>query len=220
MVIVDQIDVINNCLKKTYENKNSNDNLLPSNDVEMNDLHSYDEKFLFRIKLDEFQCKNNIFINADIRNNYSPHDILYGIFSGDKKFEKLLRILEYDSNGKINLESISRVITANINKSIWYFERDLVATNIQVTTYIEMSLSDMRNVLRSIPDPNICLSPSEYNVDDPKLFLNIVNKSKNLRMFDFIPYVRNHTINSEIIKSHLVYKLADKITLIFVSKKK
>ena len=215
-MITDQIDIINNCLHKTYENKKNivNNNCVES-DVEMRNEYSNDEKFLFQIKLDEFQCDKAITVRDEIKRNYSPHDILYGILSGIKMFEKILKILEYDSGGMINIETISRIVTPNVDKGIWYFENDLVSTDIQVVTFMRISLSDMRKVLQSIPNPNVCLSPSVFNVDGPKSFLKVVNETKNLRVFDFIPYLRPHTFNSDVIKSHCIYKLADKITLIF-----
>lgn len=220
MILTDQVEIINNCLRKTYDKKNEDDSKVKS-DVEMRNVYSNDEKFLFRITLDEFRCDKIIVVRDDIkRKKYSPHHILYGIFCGDRKFEKILKILEYDNPGIVNINSIGRIVTPNIDKGIWYFENDLVSTNIQVTTFIEMSLSDMRDILRSIPNPDVCLSPSVYNVNNPKSFLKIVNETKNLRIFDFIPYIRKHTINNQVVKSQFVYKLAEKINLIFVTRTK
>lgn len=214
MIITDQVEIINNCLRKSYKSKID----LCSHDEEMRDSYSEDEKFLFEIKLDEF-CSNgsNDIILRDEIKIFSPHDILYGILSMDKKFKNIFKILKYDNNGKIDIQNISHIVTANMDKGIWYFEKDLVPTNIRVTTFIELTLSDMRDVLRSIPNPNICLAPSSYNINNPKTFLEIVNENKFLQVFDFIPFVRKHTINSQIIKPHMVYRLSDKIRLIFVT---
>lgn len=214
---MDQIDIINNSLRNIYTRKKdiiTNTNNDNNNNVDMKPVYSEDEKFLFKITLDEFSnpIDKKVMIVPN-NGHFSPHDVMYGIFKGDKKFQDVLNNLQYNSGGRINAQSISNIVTANIDKRIWYFQNDLVPTNYKIKTFVELSLSEMSKLLKSIPIPSICSSPSIYNVTDPKSFTKTVN-SNDLKLFDFIPYVKNYTINDNIIKRNLVYKLADEIVLI------
>lgn len=214
---MNQIDVINKCLRNIYAIQNNNviENSSTDN-VEMKPVYLETEKFLFQIFLDEFYKPHskNSFGNNNIITEFSPHEVLYGVLKGDKKFRDLLASLQYHSRGKINVQSISHMVTANIDKRIWYFRNELVYTNYKIKTFVELSISDMRTMLKSIPIPSICCRPSVYNVTDPKSFLQTVNDNEKA-LFDFIPFIKNHTLNDCIIKPNLVYRLASEITLIF-----
>ena len=87
-------------------------------------------------------------------------------------------------------------------------------TNCRIKTFVELSLSDMSNMLRVIPVPAICLQPHVCWVTDPKAFVKIVNDHKDAwALFDFTPYIRKHSINNEMIRVDWVYRLADEISL-------
>lgn len=230
---MDQIDVLNRCLRNIYNNNNSHhttkEDDVDAADVGMKELYAQEDKFLFQITLDEYhkpppQKEDATVPPVPPSKNlppHSPHAILYGVVTGDKKFTNILNILQYNSGGNINIESLSHIITANLDQSIWYFPHELVSTNYQIKTFVELSLSDMSNVLKGIPLPSICARPHVYNVTDPVSFLKTVNSNMNDKeIFDFTPYISKNDILDKTIKPHLVYKLADEIVLIFRRKKK
>ena len=77
-----------------------------------------------------------------------------------------------------------------------------------------MTLTNMRNMLKTCPLPDICFSPSKYNVNNPNDFVEIVNKTKHKKIFNFIPYVRQYSIENNIINDKSVYYLNNDIKLV------
>ena len=111
------------------------------------------------------------------------------------------------------LALLGNLITPCINKRKWYFKDDLIGSR-KLNLFIKISLIDMIEMLKNCPDPEICLSPTTFNIKTPEEFVvvvnNMINKSDIFRfIFSFIKY-----IPSNIINPLAVYKLQDDIKVV------
>ena len=105
------------------------------------------------------------------------------------------------------------MVTPNLNKNVWYLEKNLV-NNRLIKVFCKMNLINMRNILKTCPIPEICFCPMEYQIDDPESFVRTINKIQNKKVFDFIPYVRQFSIRNKTINKESVYYLHGNIKLV------
>ena len=193
-----QIENINYHLRNIY------DNVIHDSDISMENEFKDWEIFLFCITLVEYEPKVN-YTKLDIRINITPHQLLYGLFSSSSsKYKTILDSIKRSTNGLVDLSSIDKIVTANIDKRKWYFEDELKRKSY-IHTFIEISILEMQNIIHSHPVLRLI---KNNKINNPTDFQNIINNNKNVTCtLDFIPYLRNCTLNSNIINSYNIYKL-------------
>ena len=192
-----QVDVINYHIGnlRAFNGKD----LSHPTDCDMKNCYDENEYFLFQIVLHEYEPIKD-YTKIKTREPISPHAILYSILSGDTSAYQKLYI---ENRDKITLKTLGNIVTANINKRCWYFNNELVAT-YKIKTFARLTLTDMNDMVKCIPIPEICFHGV---IQQPKDFVDIVNKTNPLYLFDFIPYLQPQTK----LKRDLVYRLAEKI---------
>ena len=208
-------DTLNDYLTQITRLRNNNKR--KDVDVDMTNQYDAKEKFLFRISLAEFRPKSDA---PKIMVDYSPKEVIFGYLSGNVNFVKLLAQLNYLYG--LTFKSLAQIVTANIDKRYWYRESDLEEKGI-IHTFVNLSLEDIREILHSIPNPQVSLRESEYNVQDPVSFLRIVNdKNRHNRYntIDLVPYLRKQTLMDGTICSQYVYRLSDQDVQLIVFKLK
>ena len=210
----EQVHLLNQILRQIYtirkENeKRSNDN---SNVIEMLEQYNKNtEYFYFRVYLSEMIPKPNgatIYYN-EVCPNVSPQEIFLGCLRDEKIYKKYRDIILYQNNN-INF---SKMITPNKSKNIWYLDSDLIQNNL-IKVLCKMNLLQMKNILKNCPIPTICFYPAIYKISDPKNFEKIINETKDKKVFDFIPYVRERSFKNNVIKNEAVYYIYDNIKLV------
>ena len=146
--------------------------------------------------------------------NRSPQEILLGfIKGGDIKYEDCMKKLRYDGrHTNANLD-LSTLVTPNLDKSIWYVEKELRESALLIL-YALLNIKDMRRILATCIDTNVCLSPSTYKVSSPEDFVKVINNlsKEKYKMIDFIPFLRKSS--RENIKNYGVYHLKGNIKFI------
>ena len=176
------------------------------------------EYFYFKIKLLEllpFDFRSCYYVQKMfplVTTALSPQDVYMQYIKGNLNYKNVMTnyrdiFLFYTNRDLYNM------VTPNIDKSIWYIETDLKVKRILIL-YCHMNLNEMSNMLRNIPIPSICLTPSKFKVDDPHSFIKIVNDldKEEKKCFNFIPYLRR-TSRCKILNS-AVYYLCDNIRLV------
>ena len=207
-----QRKILNDYLRQINELKRKKHNKKDDNIVEMIDKYNKNnEYFYLEIHLLEMLPKNKSMIyNNNIFPNTSPQEIAIGFLEGNIISTKYKQLLFY----KMGRDLIFKMITPNLNKNIWYIEKNLVIKGV-ITTYCIMNLTDMTNILKYSPIPKLCLSPGLYKISDPKDFIKIINELDDeiKKCFDFIPFLRNYSkINT--IKPEAVYYLHGNIEIV------
>ena len=220
-----QIEEINSILYQIYKLKKKtkrNDGLEGGEEEEEEEMREkYDKQavyFYFKVELMELLpfCSRCCYYVQKmfplITAALSPQYIYMQYIKGNLNYKNVMTnyrdiFLFYTNRDLYDL------VTPNINKSIWYIETDLEVKRI-LTLYCHMNLNDMSNVLRNIPIPRICLSPSTFKVDDPRSFIKIVNDldKEEKKCFNVIPYLRR--TSREKILNNAVYYLCNSITLV------
>ena len=208
-----QIEILNNLLRTVGElRKEDKQENLDSNVYDMIEKYNKNNTyFYFQVYLLEMIPKRNgafIYIN-NIFPNVSPQEIYLGYLKGNNLCIKYKEIFTLQ-NGNINL---LKMVTPNLNKNIWYLEKDLICNRL-IRIICKMNLSNMKNMLKTCPLPDICFCPSEYKIDDPETFIKIINNIEDKKIFDFIPYVRKYSIKNNYINNKSVYYLYNNIQLI------
>lgn len=210
-----QRKIINSLLRQIYQTQKEKE----KKDAEKGDnvvimLEKYNknnEYFYIEIYLLEKIPKFN---NALIYHNtmfphLSPQEIYLGCLKGEKFFIKCKELIEFQ-NKNIDMQ---KMVTPNLNKSLWYLESDLVQHRL-IKVFCKMNLINMKNMLKSCPIPNICFYPSKYKLNDPKKFVEIINNIKDKKILNFIPYIREYSIRNKIINDKSIYQLFDNIKLV------
>lgn len=214
-----QVKILNYLIRQIYETRKENEKSDvhdDENDVDVM-LEEYDknsEYFYFEIYLLEKiprLDRGSIYHNTMFP-SLSPQEIYLGSLRGEKFYMKCKELIEFQNK---NIDFL-KMVTPNLNKSLWYMETDLVRNRL-VKVLCKMNLINMKNMLKSCPIPSICFYPSEYKVNDPQSFVKVINSVTEKKIFNFIPYVRDYSIRNKIINDKAVYYLYDKIKL--VSKK-
>ena len=202
---------VNAKLTELYQLKDKRDkNNNGHNEVEM--LEAKNEFrgtfFLIQIHLSELFPNNTS--RCVVNQPTSPHEMLLGILKGIHQYR------EYYMYNRDIFKEIGMYVTPNLNKCVWFVEKDLVETSL-LTVYARMSIVDMTKLLMMCPIPDIRFYPSKYKIENPTQFENIVNSldSKKLKTLDFIPFLRKRSM--EQIKSFYVYHLVGKIKVVNVS---
>ena len=152
--------------------------------------------------------------------NVSPHEIIVGMLKGIQRYRSYFKMFEINSKHLATpLRDIGNFVTANLNKRLWYLEKDLIKDS-SLTVFALMNTIEMTKMLRECPYPSISFDPTKYNITDPYQFEAIINsmKKENLKIFDFIPYLRQRSKGQ--IMSDKVYYLAGPIKLLFIHPKK
>ena len=146
----------------------------------------------------------------------TPQSLLLGMLKGDAVCKEIYQKLQYDIGGsgdnaaRLNLGGY---VTPNTNKCIWYSEKDL-AGEYRLTLYANMTLFQMKRMLKVCPNPSISFSKRGNHIDTPRQFEEIVNSSnpKHFKMYDFVPHLRWQSKRQ--IQPDAVYRLNDKIRLV------
>lgn len=207
-----QIEFLNNILREIHKIRKETEKNETSNVIEMIEKYNKNtEYFYLRVYLLEMIPKLHgaIIYNNKICPNVSPQEIFLGCLREEKIYMKYRDIILYQNN-RINL---SKMITPNINKNIWYLESDLIQNRL-LKVFCKMNLINMKNMLKNCPIPNICFYPAKYKIDDPKEFVRLINETTEKKVFDFIPYVRKRSFKNNIINNNAVYYIYDNIELV------
>ena len=187
-------------LRKENKDKKKDDIVLMSEKYNKKNEYFYLEVLLIEMlpmkSSSSFIYKNYMFPNL------SPQEIFIKYLKGnDNNIMKNYRDLILYDTGNIDLFNM---VTPNLTKNVWYLEKDLRANRL-LKVFCIMNLTDMKKMLKTCPITNICLCPSQFKIDDPQFFINIINNldNKKKKCFDFIPYLRNYskhyTINSNAV---------------------
>lgn len=199
------LDQIYDERKKTEKNKSTNENV-----VEMLEKYNKNsEYFYFEVFLLEKIPRPNGIVLRNMLPNVSPQEIYLGCLKGENIYIQYRDFLLHQ-NKNINL---LKMVTPNLNKSIWYLESDLIENRL-LKVFCKMNLINMKRMLKNCSIPDICFCPSTYKVNDPESFVKIVNEIKHKKILDFIPYVREYSIKNKIINDTSVYYLYGNIKLI------
>lgn len=177
--------------------------------VEMVDKYNkVNEYFLFEIKLLEMLPRGKFFINKNFP-HLSPQEIFLGYLQGDEIMKNYRDLIKFETQ-----TDLFQMVTPNLNKNLWYIEKDLRVNGL-LTVYCYMNLIQMKNMLKICPEPTICLSSATYKVNDPKDFVDVINKleEKEKKCLNFIPFLRNYSLHNTI-KNFAVYYLHQKIKLV------
>ena len=214
-----QIKLLNCVLRQIYQLQKEERKLKKKqreeNDqvVEMLEKHNKNkEYFYFEVYLLEKIPKRNgaVIYNNKLFPNVSPQEIYLGCLKGENTYLKYRDVILYQ-NANVNL---SKMVTPNLNKNIWYLETDLIRNRL-IKVLCKMNLINMKNMLKNCPVPEICFFPSIYKINDPESFVKVINDNiKYKKVLDFIPYVREYSFINNFITREGVYYLYDKIKLV------
>ena len=226
-----QYELVNNILREIYGRRRRRRKKQKENDdddvvvVDMTEKYNkYTEYFYFEIKLLEMFPTTNLLVYYNKKfPNLSPQEIFIGYLKGDGIMTKYRELLLYEMNN--NKVDLFQMVTPNLSKELWYVEKDLKLNGL-LTVYCRMNLTDMKNMLKTCPEPTICLSRATYKITDPEMFVNVVNAldDKVKKCLNFIPFLRNYSKHHSI-KPEGVYYTYDKIKLLdknyfnFINKK-
>ena len=210
-----QIQILNALLRQIYnkrKEKENNRNINANNEnvVEMLEKHNKNsEYFYFEVYLLEKILRPNGMALHNMLPNVSPQEIYLGCLKGENIYLQYKDFLLYQ-NKYIDL---LKMVTPNLNKSIWYLETDLIENRL-LKVFCKMNLINMKRMLKNCSIPEVCFCPSTYKVNDPESFVKIVNDIKHKKVLDFIPYIREYSIRNKTINNTSVYYLYDNIRLI------
>ena len=199
---------INAKLTELYELKNKKDNNNNKNEEDVEMLEEKNEYlgkyFLIQIHLFELYPREDS--RCLINQPTSPHEMLLGVLKGVHKYKEYYRFNKEMFNG------IGNYVTPNLNKRVWFWEKDLVEKSL-LTVYARMNTTDMTKMLSRCPIPGVKFSRPNWRVNTPQDFEKTVNSldSEKMKSLDFIPYLRDRSKTQ--INSFCVYRLAGKIKL-------
>ena len=200
-----QYHLINNILRQIYQLKRQQDDCV----VEMVDKYNkINEYFWFEIKLLEMLPKGKIYYNQFP--NVTPQEIFIKSLKGNDIMKNYRDLIKFELK---NID-LFQLVTPNLNKNLWYIEKDLIVNGL-LTVYCCMNLTQMKNMLKTCPEPTICLSSATYKLNDPQDFVNVVNNlnDKEKKCLNFIPFLRNYSLRNTI-KHFAVYYLHQPIKLV------
>ena len=197
---------INAKLTELYELKNKNNDTKNEEDVEMlEEKNEYLGKYVL-IQIHLFELFPREDSRCLINQPTSPHEMLLGVLKGVHKYKEYYRFNKEMFNG------IGNYVTPNLNKRVWFWEKDLVEKSL-LTVYARMNTTDMTKMLSRCPIPGVKFSRPNWRVNTPQDFEKTVNSldSEKMKSLDFIPYLRDQSKRQ--IYSFCVYRLAGKIKL-------